>query len=170
MSRLMAKPTKWSVAQRRLRSTWASAQSDQSLHSALNGWLRTQCFFMRTATTLIRLGGYPDWLESSLGAQISLLVLSWGGSNLFVWACFTMQPAWVMCDITELYLGIFNTCRLGTSFDSSLNVISHNTAFETDAGTPAHRQICKNKMREIPSSIQEDLLVPYRSSGWPRRL
>ena len=31
LSRLMTKPTKWECAQRRLRSAWASAQSDQSL-------------------------------------------------------------------------------------------------------------------------------------------
>ena len=30
-------PTKWLSAQRRLRSAWASAQSDQSLRCALNG-------------------------------------------------------------------------------------------------------------------------------------
>ena len=35
---------------RRLRSGWASAQSDQSLRSALNGQIRTQVFFMWTAT------------------------------------------------------------------------------------------------------------------------
>ena len=56
-------------AQRRLRSVWASAQSDQSLCCALNGSLKTQDFFMRTAKTLIRLGGCPGWSESSLGAQ-----------------------------------------------------------------------------------------------------
>ena len=32
MSRDMTKPTKWMCAQRRLRSAWASAQSDKSLH------------------------------------------------------------------------------------------------------------------------------------------
>ena len=37
----MSKPTKWQCAQRRLRTAWAFAQSDQSLHSALNGLLRT---------------------------------------------------------------------------------------------------------------------------------
>ena len=42
-------------AQRRLRSAWASAQSDQSL----------RC---------------PGWSESSLGAKVIMLVLSWGGS------------------------------------------------------------------------------------------
>ena len=36
-SRLVTKPTKWLCAQRRLRSAWASAQSDQSLRCALNG-------------------------------------------------------------------------------------------------------------------------------------
>ena len=37
MSRDMSKPTKRLCAQRRLRSVWASAQSDQSLRCALNG-------------------------------------------------------------------------------------------------------------------------------------
>ena len=36
MSRDMTKPTKWVCAQWRLRSAWASAQSDQGLHCALN--------------------------------------------------------------------------------------------------------------------------------------
>ena len=50
-----------------------------SLPSALNGKLRTKCFFMRTAKTLIRLGRYPGWSESLLNAKFILLVLSWGG-------------------------------------------------------------------------------------------
>ena len=54
-------------AQRRLRSAWAFTQSDQILHCALNGWLRTQGFFIRTAKTLIRLGRCPGWSEYSLG-------------------------------------------------------------------------------------------------------
>ena len=37
MSRHMTKPTKGVCAQRRLRSAWVSAQSDQSLRCALNG-------------------------------------------------------------------------------------------------------------------------------------
>ena len=43
--------------------------SDQSLRYALNGYLRTQVFFLRTTKTLIRLGGCLGWSESSLGAQ-----------------------------------------------------------------------------------------------------
>ena len=35
---------------------------------------------MRTAKTLVRLGGCPGWTESSLGAHAILLVLSWHGS------------------------------------------------------------------------------------------
>ena len=76
----MIKPTNWLCAQRRHRSAWASTQSDQSIRCALNGYLRTHAFFMRTAKTLIRLGGCPGWSESSLGAHATLLVLSWGGS------------------------------------------------------------------------------------------
>ena len=35
--RLVTKPTKWMCAQQRLRSAWASAQSDQSLRCVQNG-------------------------------------------------------------------------------------------------------------------------------------
>ena len=36
---------------------------------------------MQTAKTAIRLGGCPGWSESSVGTNVILLVLSWGGSN-----------------------------------------------------------------------------------------
>ena len=39
LSHLMTKPTKWLCAQRKLRSAWAFAQSDQSLRCALNGYM-----------------------------------------------------------------------------------------------------------------------------------
>ena len=55
-------------AQRRLRSAWASVQSDQRLRCLLIEQLKSQGFFMRTAKTLIRRGGCPAWFESSLGA------------------------------------------------------------------------------------------------------
>ena len=51
-----------------------------SLRCALSGYIRTQFCFRRTALTLIRLGECPGWSESSLGAQIILLVLSCCGS------------------------------------------------------------------------------------------
>ena len=66
---------------------WAAAwqnQSDQSLHWALNRQLRTQYFFMRTAKTLIRLGGCAGWSESLLGAHVIVLDLSGGGSYVNV--------------------------------------------------------------------------------------
>ena len=40
---------------------------------------------------LIRLGGCPGWCESSLGTQVILLVLSWGGSIMFSMLC---KPVW----------------------------------------------------------------------------
>ena len=98
------KPTKWLCAQRRLRSAWASAQSDQSLCCALNAYP----FFMQTAKTLIRLGGCPGWSESSLGA------------HSFCWFCHVAahirsnreQDHWselrynLHCDNSELTLGL----------------------------------------------------------------
>ena len=67
LSRLMSKPTKWVCAQRRLRSAWASAQSDQSLRCPHEETLIPKLPNERTAKTLIRLGGCPGWSESSLG-------------------------------------------------------------------------------------------------------
>ena len=69
MSHVMIKPTKWRCAQRRLRSAWASAQSDQSLRFPHEESLDPYLPIERTAKTLIRLGGCPGWSESSLGAQ-----------------------------------------------------------------------------------------------------
>ena len=68
-------------AQRRLRSAWAFAQSDQSLRCPHEERLGPSLPIERIANTLIRLGGCPGWSESSLGAHAILLVLSWGGSK-----------------------------------------------------------------------------------------
>ena len=92
------KPTKWSVCPARtiisLGIRPVSAQSDQSLWSPhderLGLWLRIK----RIAKTLNRLGRCPGWSESLLDAQITLLVLSWGGS--FV-SSFTHYVSWYLC-------------------------------------------------------------------------
>ena len=68
-SRNMTKPTKWVCAQRRLRSAWASAQSDQSLRCPHEESLGSYLPIERKAETLIRLGGCPGWPESSLDAH-----------------------------------------------------------------------------------------------------
>ena len=70
-------------AQRTLRSAWASAQSDQSLHRPQEETLRPQLPLEGTVKTLIRLGRCPVWSESLLGTQIILLVLSCSGSFIF---------------------------------------------------------------------------------------
>ena len=70
-------------AQRRLRSAWASAQSDQSQRCPPETKLGPKLPIERTAKTLIRLGGCPGWSESSLGTKVILLGLSWGGSKCF---------------------------------------------------------------------------------------
>ena len=69
MGRNTTKPAKWLCAQRRLRSAWASTQSDQSLCCPHEESLGSYLPIKRTAKTLIRLGGCPVWSESSLSAQ-----------------------------------------------------------------------------------------------------
>ena len=57
MNRRMTKPKNGHCAQRRHRSAWASAQSDQSLRCPHQETLGPQLPIERTAKTLIRLGG-----------------------------------------------------------------------------------------------------------------
>ena len=75
---------KWLCAQRRLRSAWASAQSDQSLRcpheERLGPWLPNEC----RVKTLIRLGRCPSWSESLLGAH-SLCWFCHVLAHMFVW-------------------------------------------------------------------------------------
>ena len=84
-SRLMTKPSKWLCAQRRLRSAWASAQSDQRLRYPHEESLGPLLPIERTAKTLIRLGRCPGWSESSLGAQSFLCPATrkWRGIMLY---------------------------------------------------------------------------------------
>ena len=78
MSCLMTKPTKWLCAQRRLRSVWASAQSDQSSLSAWRklGSLATRWVHSEDSD---QTGRMPRLIWVFDGRQL-LLVLSWGGS------------------------------------------------------------------------------------------
>ena len=70
MSCVMLKPTKWLCAQQRPRLAWASAQSDQS---SLSAWRKLGSLATQWANTLIRLGVYLGWSESSLSAVILLV-------------------------------------------------------------------------------------------------
>ena len=69
MSRNMRKPTKWLCPQRRLRSAWASAQSDQSFRCPHGSSLDPLPPFMRVAKSLNRLGKCQGCSESTLGPQ-----------------------------------------------------------------------------------------------------
>ena len=94
-------------AQRRLRSAWASAQTDQSLRCPYKVTLGPQLPIERTAKTLIKLDGCPGWSESSPGAHLILLVLLWGGSNL------------------ECYTWFFRVCKSFPVWNSIVSVLDH---------------------------------------------
>ena len=70
LSRIRTKPTKWLCAQR---------SSDQRLRCALNGWPRTQAFFMQTVKT-DQTGRMPRLIWVFAGHTLILLVLSQGSS------------------------------------------------------------------------------------------
>ena len=89
MSRLVTKPTKRVCAQRRLRSAWASAQSDQS--SLSNQWVAKDPSFLHAdSEDSEQTGRMPRLIWVFAGCTTTLLVLSWGSSyvvsTLFTWA------------------------------------------------------------------------------------
>ena len=72
----ITKPTKWPVCPEKTQINLGSLISLCCVHEeALGPWLSLEC----KAKNLIRLG--PGWSESSLGAQVILLVLLCYGSN-----------------------------------------------------------------------------------------
>ena len=80
------------------------AQSDQSLRCPHEETLGPS--LPSAQRRLIRLGGCPGWSESSLGAQVILLVLSWGGSNItFVYSNVLNGQS----DVTEYFHQIISS-------------------------------------------------------------
>ena len=68
---------------------------------------------MRTSNTLIRLGGWPGWSESSHGAHSTLLVLSCCGSNInYIFSSWLFQP--VCCSDGIHCCPAGTTCDVGT--------------------------------------------------------
>ena len=108
----MTKPTKWPLRPARLRSAWASVFSLRCPHEETFGpQLPIEC----TAKTLIRLGGCPGWYASLLGTQTILLVLSWGGSYIFV------MPASAWCYI-GMVVGSLSMCVSTSTVESTLKI------------------------------------------------
>ena len=78
----MTKPTKWVCAQRRLRSAWASAQSDQSFHRALIWVAKGPRFLHADSEDSDQTGRMPRLIWVFTGHTVTLLVLSCRGSIL----------------------------------------------------------------------------------------
>ena len=103
-------------AQQRLRSTWASTQSDQSQRCPPEAKLGSKLPIERTAKTLIRLGGCPGWSESSLGKK-SFCCLSWDGLK-----CFFLESTYA----AHIHVITFFTFRIEPnmkSFSHANNII-----------------------------------------------
>ena len=77
----------WVCAQRRLRSAWASAQS-QSPRCLQEEPSDPELPIERTAKTLIRLGVCPGWSESLLGANSFCLFCDVVAHIIIVFTCF----------------------------------------------------------------------------------
>ena len=86
----MTKPTKWLCAQRRLRSAWASAQSDQS---SLSLWrtIRSSATYWVHSEDTDQTGRMPRLIWVFAGHIVILFVLSWGSSHTLFKCRICMQ-------------------------------------------------------------------------------
>ena len=122
MSRDMTKSTMWLCAKRRLRSAWASAQSDQSFRCPHEESFRPWLPIEHTAKT-----GQTGWMSRLIwvfaGRTVILLVLSWGGSygvyfsvknnlNQFIKMCYDFVFDRTVCSQYKYILTYTVNCRL----------------------------------------------------------
>ena len=97
LSHDMTKPTKWLCAQRRLRSAWVSAQSDQS--SLCAHWVAKGPKFLHAdSVDSDQTGRMPRLIWVFAGRTLTLLVLSCRGSCLI-----PVSSIWVTLDIYTIY-------------------------------------------------------------------
>ena len=122
MSRPMTKPTKWHVRP-------AKTQISLGIHpvwseSSLSTWRKLVSLATHWAQgkTLIRLGRCPGWSESSLGAQVILLVLSWGRSYT-VYFCECQASVWA-ASMTRIYELLYRRRMSGSSTKLRTSVYS----------------------------------------------
>ena len=95
LSRDVTKPTKWVCAQRRLRSAWASAQSDQS---SLSAWRKLGSLATHRAhrEDSDQTGQMPSLIRAFAGRTVALLVLSCRGSYS-LYKCFFLSSWNIIC-------------------------------------------------------------------------
>ena len=188
----MTKPTKWVCARQRLRSAWASAQSDQSLRCALNGYQRTKGFFMRTSKNLIRLGGCPGWSESSLGAKsfcwfcleaahIVLLIpedidLNKCSDEIWLSCSWTISSFWWKLQLRTHLLKIctYWFLRKQVLHEGSSECyhvrIEHNWAYRTNPKNSDIRKICGNYPKIWTRRLCHRIMCPKGADGMANRV
>ena len=88
---------------------------------------------MRTAKTLIRLGGFPGWSEYSLGAHAVLLVLSWGAQmvknrsiQIISWSVGESELKFTMRNLKKVCLFVWSELASYQQFFSHIKIHVYN--------------------------------------------
>ena len=118
MSRLVTKPTKWVCAQRRLRSAWASAQSDHFAVRIKKAW--TLSYPLRAQPSL-----WSDWADAQ--ADLSL---RWAHSHIvcFVKRRLIFLSLWKLYKL-DCFKSISNTLKYQAWFSRRNRVVSALSRF-----------------------------------------
>ena len=131
MSRRMTEPTKWHVRPARLRSAWASAQSDQS---SLSPWRKLGSLASHWAHSEDsgQTGRIPKLIWIFTGRTSILLVLSWGGSYI---------DGTFVCAVIETRGNAFFPLKL-TYFRQNFAGSLWQNFCRVDSFEPRHEKIC----------------------------
>ena len=131
--------------QQRFRSAWASAQSDQSLRcpqeESLGPWLPFSAQWR-----LIRLGGCPGWSESSLDAQVILLVVLCGSSILIKILKTDNDKDDLSCSMTKPN-DLWASRRLLSASASAQSDLSFLSAWRSIGSSATHECTAKTLIR-----------------------
>ena len=145
LSRLLTKPTKLLYAQRRFRSAWAFAQSDQSLHWALSGVAKGPSFLHADSEDSDQTGRMPRLIWVFAGRTAIMLVLSWSGS----FCCFRVHYFSCWCQ-SQRRTAIIDWGTPGDVFEP---------AHEIMVLSVLHKLIFQTRMRGHPVGLDVWLLV-----------
>ena len=140
LSHNMTKPTEWVCTQRRLRSAWASTQSEQSLRCPLEETLGPKLPIERTAKT-----DQTGLISVFTGCSVTLLVLSCRGSCLELGKTSRGWGLLCSCQGLTRYCSISGICPHSPSGERQSNNGRNLHAVATPPPQLTHSQKKKQK-------------------------
>ena len=129
LNRLMTKSTKWLCTKRRLRSAWASAQSDQRLRCPHENNLGSLATHLAHSKDSDQTGRMPRLIWVFAGRTVILLILSRGGSFWFFKAGIQTTTSGLNFCVTAVKTSLFFVNEFGDIFKKCKLIIPFTSRY-----------------------------------------